>query len=318
MSALRGDQRFGALLLVGVSLGWGFNWMMMKITVAEVPVWQFRAVTGVLGAIALLALARLTGQSLRVPRHQWLAVAVAGLFNITSWFILIAYAVKLMASGHAAILSFTMPLWAMLIGVTLLGEKLTLRRVVALGLGLAGVVALLSHDFRAIGASPLGALIGLVAAVNWAIGVQIQKHVKWEVETLALAGWQIAIGIAPVVVVALVLEKFVYHQASWQVLAAAVYLVFVAFVFCYYAWFTVVRIFPASVASIGTLLVPVIGVAAGAVFLSEPFGWREMVALVSIVGGVALVLLVPDPAAAPATPERGTDRAGERTMEQER
>lgn len=297
----RGDQRFGALLLVGVSLGWGFNWMMMKITVAEVPIWQFRAVTGVLGAIALLVLARLTGQSLRVPRRQWIAVAVAGLFNITSWFILIAYAVKLMASGHAAILSFTMPLWAMLLGVTLFGERLTLRRVAALGLGLVGVGVLMSHDFRAIGASPLGALIGIVAAINWAIGVQIQKQVKWEVETLALAGWQIAVGIVPVVVVALVLEDFVYHQASWPVLAAAVYLVFVAFVFCYYAWFTVVRIFPASVAAIGTLLVPVIGVAAGAVFLGEPFGWREMVALTSIVGGVALVLLVPDRKPAPET-----------------
>ena len=55
----------------------------------------------------------------------------------------------------------------------------------------------------------------------------------------------------------------------------------------------------ASVASIGTLLVPVIGVAAGAVFLSEPFGWREIVALISIVGGVALVLLVPEKEPAP-------------------
>jgi len=108
-----------------------------------------------------------------------------------------------------------------------------------------------------------------------------------------------------VVVVALILEDFVYHQASWPVLAAGVYLVFIAFVFCYYGWFTVVRIFPASVASIGTLLVPVIGVAAGAVFLSEPFGWREAVALVSIVGGVALVLLAPEKAPVPdATPAR--------------
>jgi drug/metabolite transporter (DMT)-like permease len=309
MSAPRGDQRFGALLLVGVSLGWGFNWMMMKITVAEVPIWQFRAVTGVLGAIALLALARLTGQSLRVPRHQWPAIAIAGLFNITSWFILIAYAVKLMASGHAAIISFTMPLWAMLIGVTLFGEKLTLRRVAALGLGLVGIVVLLSYDFSAIGASPVGALIGIVAAINWAIGVQIQKRVKWEVETLALAGWQIAIGIAPVVVVALILEHFVYYKASWPVLAAGVYLVFIAFVFCYYAWFTVVKIFPASVAAIGTLLVPVIAAAAGSVFLGEPFGWREIVALVSIVGGVALVLLVPDKPPEPTAEPTGEPAA---------
>lgn len=303
MSGPRGEQRFGALLLVGVAFGWGFNWMMMKIVVSAVPVWQFRAVTGIAGAVALLALARLTGQSLRVPRHQWLAITVAALFNITSWFVLIAYAVKLMASGHAAILSFTMPLWAMLIGVAFLGERLNLRRVVAVLLGLVGVAALLSHDVAAIGASPVGTLIALVAAINWAIGVQIQKRVRWEVPVLALAGWQIAIGIVPVAVIAFSFEHFVYFQASWAVLAASVYLVGVAFVFCYFAWFTVIRIFPASVAAIGTLLVPVIATAAGSIFLGEPFGWREAVALVSIVGGVALVMLVPEraPAAAEET-----------------
>lgn len=301
----RGSETgFGAVLLLGVALGWGCNWLAMKIVLAEVPVLQFRAVTGVLGAVALMALGWLAGQSLRVPRAQWPILVVAALFNITSWFVLIGYGLTLMGAGHVAILSFTMPLWSMAIGVVLLDERLTVRRVSALTLGLVGVAALLSHDFAAIGASPLGAGLALLAAVNWAIGTQIQKTVQWRVPVLPLAGWQMLIGIVPVAVLSVPLETFVYHEASWGVLAASVYLVAIPMVFCYYAWFTVVRIFPASVAAIGSLLVPVIGMVSTAIFLDEPFGWREIVAMVSIVGGVALVLVVPERRAA-------ADRAAE-------
>ena len=174
-------------MLIGVALGWGLNWPAMKLIVGEVPPWQFRAVTGVAGAVLLFALARLLRQRLAVPRAQWLPLAAAALMNVTSWFVLIAYGVKLMASGHASILGFTMPIWAALIGMVALGDRMTVRRCVSLALGAAGVVVLLSNDFAALGASPLGALITLAGAFNWAIGVHIQKRVKWAIEPLPLA-----------------------------------------------------------------------------------------------------------------------------------
>ena len=61
----------------------------------------------------------------------------------------------------------------------------------------------------------------------------------------------------------------------------------------YFAWFNVVQIFPAGVAAIGTLMTPIVGVVSGIVVLGEAFGLRDLVALVLIVGAVALVLLVP-------------------------
>jgi drug/metabolite transporter (DMT)-like permease len=280
-------------MLIGVALGWGLNWPAMKLIVGEVPPWQFRAVTGVAGAVLLLGIARLLRQRLHVPREQWLPLVAASLFNVTSWFVLIAYGVKLMASGHASILGFTMPIWAALIGVVALGERMNLRRAVSLAMGAGGVAILLSHDFAALGASPLGALITLIGAFNWAIGVHIQKRVKWAVEPLALAGWQVAIGSLPIVVIAFFAEPFVYHRASWPVIGASIYLVTYALAFCYYAWFQAVRIFPTHISAIGSLLVPIVGIASSSLFLGEPFGWREVAALVLVVGAVALVLIQP-------------------------
>jgi len=285
------------VLLIGVALGWGFNWPMMKLILTEIPVWQFRALSGIAAGLLLLALAMLmerrTGEAWRVPRDQWQRLCLAALFNITSWFIFIGYGVSMMGSGHAAIMAFTMPLFAAVLGVVFLRERMTVRRLAALVLGAAGVVVLMSHDFSVIGAEPLGFILTLIGASLWAVGVLIQKHTPWKIGVLALGGWQILLGTIPILIVCIVLEDFVYHRASAEVWWATAYLVFVALVFCYFAWFSVVKIFPASVSAVGTLLVPIVGVTSGVLVLGEPFGLRDLIALALIVGAVALILLVP-------------------------
>jgi drug/metabolite transporter (DMT)-like permease len=67
----------------------------------------------------------------------------------------------------------------------------------------------------------------------------------------------------------------------------------VALVFAYFAWFKIVTLFPASVAGIGTLLTPVVGMLSGAVVLGEPFGLREIAAVLLIGSALVLVLIIP-------------------------
>jgi drug/metabolite transporter (DMT)-like permease len=201
-----------------------------------------------------------------------------------------------MASGHAAILAFTMPLWAAVLGVLFLGERMDGRRLASLALGAAGIVVLLSHDFGALGTSAWGAAIILLAAFMWAVGVLIQKHVTWSIEPLAQAAWQMGIGILPICVIAELTEPFAYQHASWLVLGCSAFVGVVGVAYCYFAWFSVVRIFPAQVSAIGSLMVPIVGAVTATWTLGEPFGWREIAALGLVVGAVALVLLRPQPA----------------------
>lgn len=304
------QRHVGAVLLVSVALGWGLNWPAMKIIVGEVPPWQFRGVTGIVCAALMFALAALLRNRLAIPRRQWGALAAAAFFNVTSWFVLVAYGVKLMQSGHAAIIAFTMPIWAAVIGAVYFGERMGSQRLVSLALGVGGIVVLLSHDFGVLGSSTWGALITLLAAFNWAIGVHIQKRVRWHVEPLALAAWQIGLGIVPICIIAAFAEPFVYHQASLAVFGASAYVSVIALAYCYFAWFHVVRIFPAQVSAIGSLLVPIVGASSAALFLGEPFGWREIVALALVVGAVALVLFQPQPAAGRAAGAAATAAPG--------
>ncbi len=305
MTQERSPPRLGLILLVGLSFAWGINWPFMKIVLSEVPLWTFRAWSCFIAGLLLLGLARLTGTRLRPAAGEWRPIAVAALFNVTCWHVLVAVGVMQMASGHAAVLAFTMPLWAALIGVTFLGERLTRRVVAALALGVGGIAVLLSRDLAAVGASPVGALAVLGAAVGWATGTLYQKRQRWTVGTLAVAGWQLTAGSIPMFVILPFADGIHVPQASAAAWAAAAYTTVIALVFAYFAWFKIVTLFPASVAAIGTLLTPVIGMTSGAVVLGEPFGWREAVALVLIGSALALVLIIPAlrPRAVPASAE---------------
>ena len=283
----------------------------MKIIVSEVSVWEFRALTGIAAGLLLLGLAVAaggsSGEAWKPPRAEWPRLCLAALFNITSWFVFIGFGVSMMGAGHAVVMAFTMPLFAAVFGVLFLGEAMTRRRIAALALGAAGIAVLMSHDFGAIGAEPLGFALTLTGAALWSVGVLIQKHTPWRIGVLALGGWQLLIGTLPLAAVWLAVGGLDYAHAGAAVWWSSAYLVLVALVFCYFAWFSVVKIFPASVSAIGTLMVPVVGVVSGIVVLGEPFGLRDLVALVLIVGAVALVLLAP-----PGDPVTGRRAPGPR------
>ena len=272
--------RLGYLLLAVLTLGWGVNWVFMKTSLFEIPLWQYRAVTVAVAGGATLTLAHFNGERLAVPRGQWLALAAASLFNVALWHVLTAYGILVMATGQVALIAFTMPVWAAIMGVFFLREALTRRHILALVLGIGGIAVLLSRDLAAIGASPMGGVFGLLAAVSWAAGTVIVKRVAWTIPILTMVGWQLLISFVPLAAIALAIEP-------------------ITIVFCYYAWFKLVSIFPANVASVGTLLTPVVSLLAGAAAFAEPLGWRELAAVMLVLSAVALVLLRRTPAPAP-------------------
>ena len=76
MRTKQADTRLGIALLFVLAFGWGFNWPMMRIVLADIPLWQFRAVTGIGSGLILLALARAMGLNIAMPRRQWPVLVV--------------------------------------------------------------------------------------------------------------------------------------------------------------------------------------------------------------------------------------------------
>ncbi|MDZ7697679.1 MAG: EamA family transporter [Deltaproteobacteria bacterium] len=63
--------------------------------------------------------------------------------------------------------------------------------------------------------------------------------------------------------------------------------------FCHWAYYKVVSIFPVSFAAIGTLAIPVVGILTSAWFLNESLEWNEIMAMLLIMGALSLVLIHP-------------------------
>jgi len=296
----------GGALLLGIAVCWGLNWSAMAIALAEIPPWQYRAISALTAGVSLLALSKARGNSLRVPRGQWPALGVAALFYVTAWLTLIAYGVILMKTGQAALLAFTMPLWTALLSALVLGERITVRVGASLVLGLGGIALLLTQDFATMGASPWGAACVLGAAVGWAVATVTLKRVTWQVPTFTLAGWQFVLGSVPLFALALGTEEFLLDEASWAALGAMGWNTFGGFVFAYAAWFTVIRLLPAGVASIGTLLVPGVALIGASAILGDALIGREIAAMVLLCVAVGLVISQPAAKApAPTEPEAG-------------
>ena len=265
---------------------------MMKLALAEVPPWTFRSLCLMIGGGALLILARAAGTPMSVPRRLLPALALVSLFNITGWHLFSAYALLHTGSGRAAIIGYTMPLWASLLSVWVLHVRPTARQVAALLLGMAALVLLMVKDFGVLGAAPTGALLMLGAALCWAIGTVLVKKFAWDgLAITALTGWQQLIGGVPIVIGWWLLEPVPDLSAlSLPAALGLAYAVFVAMIFCQTAFFKLLSLLPAHVAAISVLPVPVVGVVSSAMILAEPVGLAEVAALILVVGGLFLLI----------------------------
>ncbi|MEC5386896.1 EamA family transporter [Uliginosibacterium sp. H3] len=294
-------SREGILLLIGLALGWGFNWPVMKLIVAEVPPLTFRGVCLVIGGLGVMGLARLSGLSIAVPRDRWLQVWWLVFFNIIGWNIFATYGVRLLPAGRAALLGYTMPLWCVPLSVWLLNETLTPRRWLAIVLGIGGVLALMGEQVFGLMQAPIGAVFMLIAAWCWSTGMVLMKRWQIPINTVALTGWLMLLGGIPMVVAAFFVDGVPQQIPTTNALLGLLYNIVIGFMFGYWAWNRLVLLVSVSVSSLSSLITPLVGVAAGALMLGEQPGWAEFWAAVLILGAVAVINMGP-PRSAPVTP----------------
>ncbi len=284
----------GYLLLVALTFFWGTNWPAMKIALSELPVWWFRTACLLVGGIGLLLVARLSGAGIFVPKAERRNLLICALFNVIGWHLCSAYGVSLIPAGRAAIIAFTMPVWASILSSILLDEPLTRGKIVGLALGVAGLCALIGPDLIVLGTAPVGAIFMLGAALSWALGTVLLKRFDWSIPTTSLVGWQLIAAAIPITAGAVLFETVPdVSSLSTKAILAVLYVFAFPMLFCQWAYFKTVRLFPASIAAIGTLLIPVVGVYSGAVILDEVVGLRDFTGLVLICLALAAVLFIP-------------------------
>lgn len=284
-------SRWIGFACLGVTaLGWGFNWPGIKLLLREWPPLFSRGVAGVTAAIILAGIVLARGERLTVPREAVPRLLFATFTNVFAWMGFTTIAMKWVSVSEGALLVYTMPIWATLFAWPIRGTRPMPRDLIALFLGLAGLVVLFggqgfsfSHD------KLVGIFLALTAAILFALGNVLNRS-QIPLSPTALVAWQVGLGCFVMLVLGLIFETPDFHGLSpvgWTVM---IYMTLIPMGVCYLTWFETLRRLPPASASTGMLLAPVIGVVSAAFILGEPLGVREMLAMLLTLSGVTIAL----------------------------
>jgi drug/metabolite transporter (DMT)-like permease len=197
----------GLMFLAITSLGWGFNWPVTKFLLSELPPLTLRGSTGVIGAGLLAVLAVMRGQSLKVSPELWPRLMLAAALNVGAWMVLMGLALLWLPASEAALIAYTMPVWASLLAWFVLGERITWLRVFALVMAFAGLAAIMGANGISASAAKLpGIIMALAGSAGFALGTVLAKKLPLQLPPITAAAWQIGLGCFPVAVAGLLIE----------------------------------------------------------------------------------------------------------------
>ncbi|MBT0962119.1 DMT family transporter [Denitromonas iodatirespirans] len=279
------------LALAVLTLMWGINWPVMKISLRELSPLYFRALTMSGGLLLLISWYRSRGASLRLPPTALPQVVMLAVPNILGWHALSIFGVQALASGRAAIVGFTMPIWVVIIGVLFFREKMTPRLWLATACSAGAVVLLLWHELAVLSGRPVGLAWMLSAAFSWALGTLLLKRVSVPLSTEALTVWMIGLTVPLVWLLAVTLEPVPVFDFSPTMWAALAYGVAINYGIAQILWFSIARDVPPVASGLSIMFIPVIGLSSAMVLTGEQPFVEDYFAAALIVVALAATLL---------------------------
>lgn len=282
------------LIPILLALAWGLNWPAVKIALGEWPPFTLRLLGLGSAALLLLALARWQGRPLRLRPQDGPALVIGGLLAIAAFNLCTAWAQLSTSTSRAAVLTFTMPMMTALLSRLWLGERLQPRQAWALAIGTAGV-ALLARPVLASWADDgtahalRGLLLPLLAAFGWAAGTVLLQRWPPAGDRVVLTAWQLALGAACGGLGALLAgEPPPAWPPSPRVALALAFHIGPATALAYWAWFELSGKVSATVSSLTTLMVPVVGVLGAMALVGDRPGLHDGAGFMLVLTGAAM------------------------------
>lgn len=277
------------IALVLLSVTWGYTWVLAKEALSYAPPFAFVAERCVGGALSLFLIAKLIGKPLKLVAPG--TTVAIGLTQVTGFMAFQTWALVEGGPGKTAVLIFTMPIWTLLIAWPVLKERIRGKQWLAAGSTLTGLVLIIEP--WNLHTSLLSKILGLLAALSWAIGTVLVKRLRTKVQTdlLSLTAWQMLIGSVPLVLLALFVPE---HATNWTsaYIGILVFMAVVSTALCWWLWITILDRVPAWEASLSVLGTPVVAIISSRLVLKEEFNASELTGIVLIASGLALLSLI--------------------------
>lgn len=262
---------------------WGCSFLFMRVAVPSFGPYALVEVRLVLGALVLLPF--LWKARALFPARRWLWLAPIGLINSALPFVLFAYAAERAPAAIGAICNAMTVLFAALIAFLFFGEKIGMRRAVALLVGFAGVVVLATAKVSglSIGAAVIA---GATASLLYGLGVNLVKRHMTGLPSAAAAA--ATLGCASLWMLPMAITHWPQAAVPFNAWACAVALGVLCTGLAFLMFYRLIgRIGPARASTV-TYLIPLFGAAFAWLFLGEPVTLAMLIAGALILGSVAV------------------------------
>ena len=279
------------ILLIILVLVWSSVWSLFRIAMEAIPPLSFRVIIGIPAFVLLLSLGYKKVRTIKIPNDNIKSLLLISFFNVTLWQILMLYGITMLGGGRAAVLTYTMPVWATIFAAIFGYEKINLSIVISLILGMIGIF-FLSIEIN-IFENFFGFLITLSAGLSWAIGTMIVKYGGIKSDGLIVAGWQQIIGIIPIIPFALYFDLNNFGEIELKHILIIFYGIFFSSAYTYWAYFTVLQKFSVNITSISVMAVPVLAVLIDYLTIDFPFSTLDLLALIFIISGIYIAATKP-------------------------
>jgi drug/metabolite transporter (DMT)-like permease len=280
-------------LLVLLAVLWGGSYFYVGVAIKMLSPLEIAAFRVTLGALLLYLVVRLTGAKMPRDRGTWGAFFVMGLANNVIPFNLIGWAQSHVASGLAAILNATTPLFAVIFAHYLTtDERMTPARVAGVAIGFGGVVIMIGPDAVTGAATDLLAdLALLLASVFYALSpIYGRRFGRAGQPPLVTATGQFTAAAVMMVPLALVIDRpWTLAMPGPGVWASLLGLGILSSALAYIIFYRILAAAGAVNLMLVTFLVPVTAILLGALFLGEHLAVNHFLGMACIGLGLAAI-----------------------------
>ncbi|MFZ3576836.1 DMT family transporter [Virgibacillus sp. DJP39] len=275
------------LLILMITLLWGYAWVLMKESLHYMGPFTFSAFRFGTGAVVLLLITFLIGKGLP-PKKHWMHLFVLGILQTAIVFLLVMYGLRFVDAGKSSVLLYSMPIWSSLLAVKFLNEKITGAKMLGLGLGMLGLLLILGwdlwsgQDIKTI----IGEVLIVVAAMSWG-AANIYYRIKLpDLPKLQVNAYQMLFGTIGIVIFSIITEwgdpinftpESIYYILFTGVLASAL---------CFTVWFIILSVIDTVTATLSTLLVPMFGLILSWLILDESLSIGIIIGSICIIVGI--------------------------------
>ena len=282
------------IALIALYIVWGSTYLAIRFAVETMPPFLHAGLRFLISGLILVIWRRAAGDEMPT-RIQWKSLAIIGTLLLLGGNSLVAVAEQRIASGVAALIIGTVPLWLVIIeGIRPGGVRPSWRAIIGLVVGFSGIYLLIGPTDLTSGLQfdAVGTIVLVIAAFLWSLGSIYSRSAELPKSALMMTGGEMVAGSIPIFIVSFAFgewKSFDLAQVSSESWLALVYLIIFGSMIGFVAYIWLLQNVSVSLVSTYAYVNPLVAVLLGNWFAQEPLTPRTLVAAGIIIGSVVFI-----------------------------